>query len=405
MKIDFEQLILALSDSVDLVGIDEVQHGKRVAFMAWECAAAMGMSAERKKALLYLGLLHDCGVSSTREHRSIIDEIDWADSFLHCQVGARRMQHFKPLACMADVILYHHHHWQDLQQVDVPEQTKLDSNLIYLLDRVDALAAPYLTALGQADKDEIRSKIANLRNAYFQSDLVDIFLDVSAREAFWFALEPMYLQEFFQHIEPSEQRVVVDSSGLKSMAELFAQIVDAKSPYTAEHSHGVARLSRFLAELCGLDNSTWGKVEVAGLLHDLGKLQVPDSVLEKAGKLDGEDLSFMRHHSYVTYKILQKIEGMEEIAVWTANHHEALDGSGYPFRRKGNDLDLQSRIIIVADIFQALAQNRPYREAQQQDAIVAILQGQARGGRLDKDLVELIVRHLDACYREATTLG
>ncbi len=402
MKIDLEQLIYALSDTVDLVGVDEILHGKRVAFMAWECAKTMGLDRRRKKELFHIGLLHDCGISSTREHRIVIDEMDWEDSSVHCQLGATRIQQFKPLAFMADTILHHHSHWQTLHESDLPEQTRVNANFIYLLDRVDAFASSCENNNYLKEKEKICSRIVSLKNTYFHPDLVDIFLETSKCDAFWFTMKPMPLMEFYRRHEQRRREVSVSREELKTMAELFAQIVDAKSPYTAEHSFGVGQLSRHLAELCGLDQNSIKKIEVAGLLHDLGKLQVPDDILEKSGKLDREDLIFMRHHSYGTLRILQKIRGMEEIALWAANHHEALDGSGYPFGKMGDELDLQSRIIIVADIFQALAQNRPYRGPQPLEKIVAILQEGAFWGKLDEDVVGLVVDNTEDCFQEAT---
>jgi len=134
MKIDFGQFVNALSDTIDLVGVDEIQHGKRVAYMALECAKDMGLDREEQLSLLRIGLLHDCGVSSTRVHKKLIDELDWADSSLHCQVGADRIRQFAPLADFADVILCHHSHWQELKELPLSNTAKRDANLIFLLD-------------------------------------------------------------------------------------------------------------------------------------------------------------------------------------------------------------------------------------------------------------------------------
>jgi putative nucleotidyltransferase with HDIG domain len=179
---------------------------------------------------------------------------------------------------------------------------------------------------------------------------------------------------------------------------LFAQIVDAKSKYTAEHSTGVASLSRYLAERCSLNETSCCWVEVAGLLHDLGKLQVPDKVLERKGALSREDTAIMRHHSYVTFHILKKIQGLEDISLWAANHHEKLDGSGYPFRKTAVELSIESRIIIIADIFQALAQNRPYRISQSPEAIIEFLKKGNEHGQLDTDLVHIVESEPSTCY-------
>lgn len=401
MKLDLDQFIFALSDTVDLVGVDEIQHGKRVGCMAWNCAEKLGSDTTQQKRLLKLGLLHDCGVSSTREHRKLVDELDWEDSQTHCKIGAERMKYFEPLNSFSETILHHHTHWETLKDKKMGEEIKIEANLIYLLNRVDYLGQITPGPDWISKKNIIRHEVNSFKDTYFHPELVEAFLCASENEAFWFSLDPIMLIDFMEQRKKAEDQISIPNDQLKTAAELFAQIVDAKSPFTAEHSFGVARLATHMAEQSGLDRNTCLKIEIAGLLHDLGKLQVPDRILEKPGALDGDELSCMQHHSYVSYRILKKITGFEDIALWTANHHEALDGSGYPFRRKGDELDIESRIVTVADIFQALAQNRPYRDAQPLEKILTFLQENARKGRLDNTLVEMIADTRELCYQKA----
>lgn len=402
MKIDFGQFVHALSDTIDLVGVDETQHGKRVGYMARECAKTMGLTASDQLRLYHNGLLHDCGVSSTRVHKKLVDEFDWPESQYHCSIGANRLQGFAPLAQFADAVLYHHTRWDDLKRIPLSDETKEQANLIFLLDRVDALAGMEGNRNRLAASDYICHKVAHYRNSYFKSELVDIFLATSAKEAFWITQQPEHLRNYLQFEVNAPAELSLDATQLTDMARIFAEIVDAKSTYTAEHSFGVTRLSGHLARQCQLPETTITRMQVAGLLHDLGKLQVPDAILEHRGYLEGENLAIMRHHSYVTHMILSRISGLEEIAIWASNHHEKIDGSGYPFRRKGDELSIESRIIIVADIFQALAQNRPYRAPLPRDTIVGMLAQQALDGKLDRDIVALVQSEPDQCLAVAT---
>lgn len=401
MKIDFGQLINALSDTIDLVGVDEIQHGKRVAYMALECAKDMGLDRKEQLSLLRIGLLHDCGVSSTRVHKKLVDELDWADSSLHCQVGADRIRQFAPLADFADVVLYHHSRWQELKELPLSDTAKRNANLIFLLDRVDALAIMQDNPNRLAGRDTVCRKIGSLHDSYFQPYLVDVFLAAAEKEAFWIVQEPSHLTNYLQAQQSEGQEIALHNGDLKEIGRLFAQIVDAKSPYTAEHSIGVGALSGYLAGRCGLTDESCGKVEVAGLLHDLGKLQVPDTILEHNGNLETESLAIMRHHSFVTHTILSRIHGLEEISLWASNHHEKLDGSGYPFKRTADELSIESRIVMVADIYQALAQERPYRKPQSPDKIVEILRKQADHGQLDKELVRIVECEPARCHEAA----
>ncbi len=401
MKIDFGQLIHALADTIDLVGIDEIQHGKRVGFMALECARTMGAERNEQLQLYRAGLLHDCGVSSSRVHKKLVNQLDWTESDLHCKRGAERLRQFHPLALFSDIVLYHHTHWQNLKKLKIPDQTKTSANLIYLLDRVDALVAMQDNPNRLACRETIFHKIVSLKGEYFKPELVDIFFETAQREAFWITQEPIPLMHYLHDQLREADEITLDNHDLKKMAMIFAQIVDAKSPYTAEHSVGVSRLSGYIAGECKLPGQDIGKVEVAGLLHDLGKLQIPDTVLEHEGALDGGNLAIMRHHSYVTNMILNRINGLEQITRWASDHHEKLDGSGYPFKRKESELGIESRIIMVADIFQALAQNRPYRKPQSAEMITGYLGKLAEDGKIDKNLVHLVQKQPTKCLQAA----
>jgi putative nucleotidyltransferase with HDIG domain len=127
------------------------------------------------------------------------------------------------------------------------------------------------------------------------------------------------------------QPCTASTAQLKQLATLFSCIVDAKSPFTAHHSLGVAGLSRWLAEKMGLPTARCEQLEIAALLHDLGKLRVPDEILEKPAGLNPHERSLINAHSFETYQILRHIHGFEEIACWAAYHHEEPDGHGYPF--------------------------------------------------------------------------
>lgn len=401
MKIDFGQMINALSDTLDLVGIDEVQHGKRVGYMLWEFCRIMGLDHATKKELLYLGLLHDCGVSSTYIHKELVDQLDWEGANIHCEVGFERLKYFPPLASMAEIILYHHTHWADLIKLNLSERVKRYSNLVFLADRVDALSAVHLNTDLLEVKDEIRGQIKDLKNNFFNSEFVDVFLSASKNEAFWITLQPRYLTRFMQQRANERESIIMPWKDVKKLAEIFAHIVDAKSHFTAEHSVGVSRLAAYLSALKGLPREICDKVEISGLLHDLGKLRVPDEIIDKPMKLDNSELAHMRYHSFETYEILSRVNGLEEIALWAANHHETLDGTGYPFRRKAEELSIESRIISVADVFQALGQNRPYRSPLPPKEILKILKEFADRRHLDANLVAVVEKNLDQCYQVA----
>lgn len=395
---DLRRAILALSDTLDLVGIDEIQHGKRVGYMAMRCGETLGLPATDLDSLLHAGLVHDCGVSSSEVHRRLVDELDWDGADEHCRSGHRLLKDFGPLAGLAPVILYHHTHWQQLDRLELPPAIKRDANLVFLVDRVDALAAPHYGKDLLAVAADIQKRIQALSPAMFAPELVDAFLETARTEAFWLSLEPRHIEHFLRDAVLEQRPVAIDFRCLHRLATIFARIVDSKSTFTWEHSLGVARLAEAIGGWYGLTEERCQMLEIAGLLHDLGKLQVPDAVLEKPGPLDPLERSIMSRHSFETFQILRQIPGFEEIAIWAAYHHEALGGSGYPFHKHRDEIGVEARIVAIADVFQALAQRRPYRDSLPPEKIVSMLSDMAEAEKLDPELVDLVRSHLDEAW-------
>ena len=404
MHVDLWQLVYTLSDALDLVGVDDRSHGKRVAVMAVTMGEELGWNQEILETLFFGGLLHDCGVSSTRVHKHLVTELDWAGAEEHCERGSSLLAKFKPLSHLAPLIQHHHTHWKILARKDLSQQVALMSNLIYLADRVDALASEHYGQDLLLARRDVRSTVGRHRGTFFASELVQAFLSVSTKEAFWLGLEPNHIKASARAWKPEATLQELGSADTRQLANIFANIVDAKSPFTAEHSRGVAQLSRWLAEGSQLPAEICDQLEIAGLLHDIGKLMVPDEILDKPGDLDATELAIIRQHSFETYEILKQIRGFEEIAGWAAYHHESLNGRGYPFHLNKDDLGIEARIVAASDVFQALSQKRPYRPSLSRRKILRKMQYRVRTGRLDKDLVGLVEGNLDDCWQAATVV-
>lgn len=402
IQMNVRQMVLTLANAVDLVGVNDVFHGKRVGMMAVECARNLGWDAATRHLLFDAGLLHDCGVSSTREHRQLVNELEWEGENLHCEKGYALLGDFTPLAHLALIVRYHHTRWEDMVGLQVDSPVARHANLIHLVDRVDALAARYyrdeslLLHVG-----EIRDVIERHRGRLFAPDLVDAFLAASATEAFWLLLDPAYIPQYVEDMERFSEMRAGTLEELKQFAFLIAGVVDAKSHFTAEHSLGVARLARFLGQQLGFAGDHLEKLEIAALMHDIGKLQVPDELLESAAAYSLADRSVMKKHSFATYQILRRIGGFEEVALWAAEHHESLNGNGYPFHLKAEAIPPEARIIKVADIFQALAQRRPYRSTMPAPEILNLLRRMQAENEVDGAIVDLVAQHAGECLEAA----
>ena len=401
IETDLRQTVLALSDALDLVGVDDRQHGKRVGVMATVCARELGLSEAEQDFVFDLGLLHDCGVSSTTVHQHLVGELDWEGADAHCRRGEQLLADVDLLAGFAPYVRYHHTHWTAFPK-SVDAKVAQLANLVFLVDRVDAFTAPhYGDPALLYHRHAVVERIRALRGRLFAPELVDAFCRAAAPDAFWLFLESPHLDGVLAHIAGRAEPRRIGLTELRDLARLFSRIVDAKSHFTLQHSEGVAAVARCLAEWTGLPAERVAAIEIAGLLHDLGKLRVPDAILDKPGPLDARERAVIERHSFETAAILRRIPGFEEITLWAGGHHEALDGRGYPFGRRAGELGTEARIVAVADVFQALSQNRPYRAALPAEKIQAILRDFVAQGHLDGTLVERLIAHYPEAARAA----
>jgi HD-GYP domain-containing protein (c-di-GMP phosphodiesterase class II) len=180
---------------------------------------------------------------------------------------------------------------------------------------------------------------------------------------------------------------------LRDFAKTISKLIDFRSRFTATHSSGVAAVAKELSILSGLSEKECYMMEVAGYLHDLGKLSVPNTILEKRGALSDAEYNIIRKHSYYTFIILRRLRGLEHIAAWAAYHHERPDGNGYPFHVKYGDFSTHSRIVSVADIITALTEDRPYRRGMNREKVEGILYSMSKRGGVDEAIAELTTKN------------
>ncbi len=389
----------ALSGALDFVGIDDILHGKRVAYMAAEIAKELSYPQELIDDIICAGMLHDCGVSSTDVHKNLITELDWNNSQIHSVRGAELLKMTNIYNKYSTYIRYHHTHWIDLPDT-LSEEEKIISNLIYLVDRADALRAQMKDTESKSIY-LVQDTILKHSNSMFSPKLVEVFMKISIREAFWFYLEADALDEYFAHwieIGPDEK---FSFEEVKNLATMFAAVVDAKNDFTSVHSISVSNLALYLAKLFHLPQETCQKIELAGLLHDLGKLKVADNILNKPYKLNADERFKMDRHSFDSYIILSRVQGFKEIAHIASLHHETLDAKGYPYKLSSSEIPFEARIIAVADIFQALIQSRPYRHGLDKDRAYEIIHQMCKEGKLDTEVVTKLRENLQSCFDNA----
>ena len=206
---------------------------------------------------------------------------------------------------------------------------------------------------------EVRARAGS----WFDPRLVTAFEGVAGDQAFWRTLGTQDIDRAVFALEPAGHEVALDEDYLDDIAAAFGQVVDAKSPYTSGHSSRVALYTDMIGEALGLSAQRRRWLRRGALLHDVGKLGVSNSVLDKAGALDRDEWDAVRLHAEYTETILGRIAAFGELAAVASAHHERLDGGGYPRGLVADEISLETRIITTADIFDAITAERPYRGA------------------------------------------
>jgi putative nucleotidyltransferase with HDIG domain len=275
-------------------------------------------------------------------------------------------------------------HWDGSGQ---PE--KLSGHGIPIYARIALLAQIIDVFHSNAGPDAAIAEAKRRRGIWFDPDLVAAFLDVAKDSGFWRDLASPTIDARVLALEPARSVMAVDEDYLDDIAAAFGEVVDAKSPYTGGHSGRVATYARELGEKLGLapDRRRW--LHRGALLHDIGKLGVSNAILDKPGKLDDAEWVVMRDHAAHTREILGRISVFADMAPIAAAHHERLDGKGYPLRLDSAAIGPETRIITIADFFDALTADRPYRAAMPVEKALDIIGGEV-GVAIDRDCFEAL---------------
>jgi HD-GYP domain-containing protein (c-di-GMP phosphodiesterase class II) len=398
-------LVLCLSQAIDLVSPLVANHHKRTALIAYGLGMQMKLPEAEMRHLVTAAALHDVG-SLTLKERLVTLDFEFQDPLGHSVLGYLLLKTFPPFETAADMVRFHHVPWQHgagavFHGLPVP----LGSQILHLADRLAVLIDPALNILDQVDG--VLGKIRALSGEVFDPDLVQALEALAEKESFW--LDIIYIQSLTTlNRRLNWEKIKITEDDFLGLTNLFRRIIDFRSRFTASHSAGVAAVAEQLACLCNFSEYDCLMIHLAGLLHDLGKLAVPAEILEKNGSLTKEEYDAIRRHTYYTFYILEPLKILDIVRVWGSLHHERMDGHGYPFHLQEDELPLGSRIVSVADIFTALTEARPYRQAVSPQEALQMLLEASNSHHIDQQVVAVLQAHLaevDQARRQAQVLA
>lgn len=398
MLINLNEFLLSISKALDYAEKEfmnvSTNHSKRCAYIAVTIGKEMGMSNFELYDLCSYALMHDSGITETFLNQDWFStgskEILYLTEALkeHCTIGEKYINTFPSLTKNKNIILYHHEHYDGsgffgVKGDDIP----LMSQLIAIADELDMNFD--LTMMTDTEKNELLKFVKKNCGILFSPEIVNTFLKISNRVSFWSGLQDEYIMETIQG-NINEIFIDIDAEGMLSMTAIFSRIVDAKSKFTAKHSSSLTEKAEIIADYLGFDDHRTLFLMIASNLHDIGKLAVPRHILEKSSSLNPDEFSIIKEHVRVTDSLLKNIQGFETIHRWAASHHERIDGSGYPYGLTNEQLDYESQLLGALDMYQALTEERPYREGLLHDEAMGIMNKQALKGIFDLHLVSTI---------------
>ncbi|MEN3185860.1 MAG: HD domain-containing phosphohydrolase [Atribacterota bacterium] len=398
LSLNLIDMVKGISECVDLVNPAFSKHHAKVAYIALNIAQSMNLPLDEKRDLVIASLLHDVGALSTEERLQYLAfeaDFEFNNPHGHAATGHHLFKQFEPFFGPALLIKHHHTYYRDMERNTVPS----GACILQLADRVAVLAK----SGDEIPVREIESKVYAQRTRMFHPDVVDVFLDISQSAHFWPGMERVPLDVLVEE-NGLDTTVDMDLEELRSFASILHVIIDFRSRFTAWHSCGVAGVAVELARHFGFSEESLKLMEIAGNLHDLGKVAIPIEILEKPDTLTEEEFTLVKSHAYYTYRVLQQIKDLETITIWGSFHHEKLDGSGYPFSLKGEDLPLGSRIMAVSDIFSALTEDRPYRSGLSVSDALGYIKGLVGDDKIDKNVFSVLEAESDYIVEKLSSI-
>ena len=395
MLFNLNEFLMSISFALDFVELDlsgaTSNHSKRVSYICYKMGENLGLNKKELYDLTALAILHDNGASEKSLHDKLLGKN--LENFTiierrkeHCTAGENNVRNFPFFTEVENVLLYHHENYDgtgffNVKGNDIP----LMSQIIHLADILDINFN--FENLNLDEKGKLLAFIEDSKGVIFSEEIVQAFINISSHKSFWLDLKSMFISTALRNLIPKFS-IECSFKEIREMTKILSKIIDSKSPYTQLHSSELAIKTKTLAEYYGRCEEDIYKLVIAADLHDIGKLAVPNAILDTPNKLTLDEYEIIKEHAYYTRIALQEIKGFEDIVEWASNHHERLNGKGYPFGKNHKELDFNSRLMACLDIYQALTEARPYRAALSHKDAMSILNDMKNDNLIDCKITE-----------------
>ena len=403
MKLDLTDMLYALSFALDKVEFEllglETGHGKRVACLSLFMAQEAGIKGEELRDLVGCCVLHDNaltefiheelsgsymseGLNTQTSDLISLDAV--TRSSRHSVIGERNIRLVPFRTNVENIILYHHENADGSGPLGkTAAETGLKPQLLHLADMVDMSVK--LTSLSEEQYHKTLAWVEKQSGKLFSEEAVKLFRKAITYDRIAHMMDEGVLSGLQRQLQTKASEYTDEE--IHNLAGLFARIIDYKSEFTQTHSLSVADKAEQMARYYGFDREKTIRYYLAGALHDIGKLVVSNDILEKPGKLTDDEYSAMKDHASATRYILSQMKEIPDIIEWASNHHETLNGSGYPRGLTAEELSFEERLMACIDIYQALTETRPYKEGLSHEKTISIMKDMTDKGTIDGNIV------------------
>jgi HD-GYP domain-containing protein (c-di-GMP phosphodiesterase class II) len=388
MTIRMDKLIKAIATALEIIEREllgvTTNHGKRVASLCAAMGRSLGMGRDELLSLTSCALLHDNALTEYIYAERLSQNHDPMMK-LHCEYGQRNVEALLFPTDISGFILYHHERADGKGPYRKREgEIPLGAELIGIADSLDAYY--HLEQLQEEQLPGVLAFIHKRIGTHYTARSAGALLHILDTSLFM-ALHDASINETADQAIPP-WHIPIGEQALMNLVELSSRIIDYKSLFTRRHSTQIAHKTWLMGGYYGLGPVDRAELYLAAALHDLGKLATPVNILEKPGPLDQEEFHIIQHHAELTHTLLKDIDGFERICLWASSHHEKLDGSGYPWGKKAEELDFNSRLLGCIDIYQAVSEERPYHPGRKHREAAGILYAMADKGLIDRAIVK-----------------